>query len=97
MAVQVFEHMHARQFRSVPAATAIFQTHQYLLLSPIHFLTLLDHKASESSQQQGPGSTLELLPQDLDQFRTLQKANRELQAALKLSQKRGRQDDENEE
>ena len=62
--------------RSVPAATAIFQTHQYLLLSPIHFLTLLDHKASESSKQQGPGSTLELLPQDLDRFRTLQKANR---------------------
>ena len=41
----------ARQFRSVPAAAAIFQTHQYLLLSPIHFLTLLDYRASESSKR----------------------------------------------
>ena len=90
MAVQVFEHMHARQFRSVPAATAIFQTHQFLLLSSIHFLTLFDYKAS--SQQQGP--TLELLPQDLDQFQTLQKASKELQAALKLSQKRSKQSDD---
>jgi hypothetical protein len=49
------------------------------------------YKASPSQQQ---GSTLELLPQDLTRFRTLQKANKELQAALKLSQKRGRQSDD---
>jgi hypothetical protein len=94
MAVQVFEHMHAQQFRSVPAATAIFQTHQFLLVSSIHFLTLLDYKASSGSGSQQQGPTLELLPQDLDRFRTLQKANKELQAALKLSQKRSRQSDD---
>ena len=88
----MFEHMYARQFRSVPAATAIFQTRQFLLLSSINFLTLLDYTGKVSSQQQG--STLELLPQDLNRFRTLQKVNKELQAALKLSQKRGRQSDD---
>ena len=41
MAVQAFEHI---QFCSVPAATAIFQTRQFLLLSSMHFLTLLDYK-----------------------------------------------------
>jgi hypothetical protein len=90
MAVQVFEHMYARQFRSVPAATAIFQTHQFLLLSPLHFLTLLDYK--ESSQQRD--SVLELSPVDLNRFRTLQNANKQLLAAFKLSKKRGRNSDD---
>ena len=85
MAVQVFEHMYARQFRTVPSATAVFQTRQFLLLSSISFLTLLDYK--ESPQQQG--SIFELSPEDLNRFCTLQKANKQLQAALKLSQKRG--------
>jgi len=89
MAVQVFEHMYARQFHSVPAATAIFQTRQFLLLSSIHFLTLVDYK--ELSQQRG--SILELSPEDLNRFRTLQKANKQLQAALKLSRKRGGKSD----
>lgn len=48
VAVQVFVHM---QFCSVPAATMIFQTHQFLFLPSINFLTLLDHK--ESSWQLG--------------------------------------------
>ena len=82
MAVQVFEHMYAQQFRSVPAATAMFQTHQFLLLSSLHFLTLLDYK--ESSEH-----ILELSPEDLNRFRTLQKADKQLQAAFKLSKKRG--------
>jgi len=43
MAVQISEHMYARLFRSVPATTAIFQTLQFLLLSSINFLTLLDY------------------------------------------------------
>ncbi|KAF8167513.1 hypothetical protein B0H34DRAFT_854442 [Crassisporium funariophilum] len=82
MAVQVFEHMHAQQFRSVPAATAIFQTRQFLQLSSINFLTLLDYKEEQSS-------TLKLSPEDLHRFRTLQNADKQLQAALKLSQKQG--------
>jgi hypothetical protein len=92
MAVQVFEPMYARQFRSVPSATAIFQTHQYLLLSSFHFLTLLDYNLTDSSQQQG--SILELSPVDLNRFRTLQSANKQLQAAFKLSKKRGRNSDD---
>ena len=90
LAVQVLEHMYARQFRSVPAATAIFQTRQYMLLLSINFLTLLDYK--ESSQQQG--SILELSHDDLNRFRTLQKADKQLQAALKLSRKRGKNSDD---
>ena len=85
MAVQVFEHMYARQFRSVPAAMAIFQTRQFLLLSALHFLMLLDYK--ESSQQQT--SILEPSPADLNRFRTLQKVDKQLQAAFKLSKKPG--------
>ena len=93
MAVQVFKPMYARQFRSVPAATATFQTRQYLLLSSFHFLTLLDYK--DSSQQQG--SILELSTVDLNRFRTLQNANKQLQAAFKLSKKRGRNSDDDDE
>jgi len=82
MAVQVFEHMYARQFCSVPAAMAMFQTRQFLLLLSLHFLTLLDYK--ESSKH-----ILELSPEGLNRFRTLQKADKQLQAAFKLSKKRG--------
>ena len=63
----------------------IFQTHQFLQLSSINFLTLLNYK--ESSQQLG--FTLKLSPEDLTQFCTLQKADKQLQSALKHSQKWG--------
>jgi hypothetical protein len=90
MAVQAFEHMYARQFRSVPSATAIFHTRQFLFLSSINFLPpLLNYK--EFSQQQG--SILELSPEDSNRLRTMQKADKQLQAALKLSRKRGRSED----
>ena len=46
LAVQAFEHMYAQQFRSIPAATAIFQTRQFIQISAINFLTLLDYKGS---------------------------------------------------
>jgi hypothetical protein len=85
MGVQVFEYMYARQFRSVLPPLQCFKPCQFLLLSLINFLTLLDYK--ESSQQQG--SILELSPEDLNRFCTLQKADKQLQAALKLSQKQG--------
>ena len=87
-AIPVFEPMYARQFcsvTSVPAATEIFQTQEFQLLSSLHFLTLLDDK--ESSQQRG--SILDLSPVDLNGFRTLQNADEQLQAAFKLSKKRG--------
>jgi hypothetical protein len=52
-------------------------------------MALLDYK--ESSQQHG--SILELSPEDLYRLRTLQKADKQLQGALKLSWKRGKTSD----
>ena len=68
-AVQVFEHMYARQMRSVQAATTTFQPYQFILLSSIHFLTPLECK--EPSQRRG--FILQLSPEDLNRFRALQK------------------------
>ena len=47
-----------------------------------------------ATQQQG--SILELLPDDLNRFRTLQKADKQVQAALKLLWKWGRNSDDEE-
>ena len=47
-----------------------------------------------AAQQQG--SILELLPDHLTRFRTLQKTDKQVQAALKLSQKGGRNSDDEE-
>jgi len=46
LAVQLFQYRLARQFRSVPNATANFQTKQFLLLSSLQFLCLIDTKIS---------------------------------------------------
>jgi hypothetical protein len=73
----------------VPTATAIVQTCQFQLLSSFNFLTLLDYK--KSSQQHG--SNLELSPEDLNQFRTLQKTDKQLQQVLKLSRKQEKNSD----
>ena len=73
MAVQVFE---------CSATSFGTSCHRNLSNSPVSITctfsspfsntrTLLDYKAS--TQQQGPASCLELLPQDLDRFRTLQR------------------------
>ena len=74
--------MYAQQFRST---TAIFQTHQFLLLLSPHFLTLLDYK--ESSQQWGSIPSLELLPVDLNRFCTLLQNAGSIQAAKETGQK----------
>ena len=42
--LQLFENVINRQFRAVPEATAIFQTHQYTLCSPNTILCLLHHR-----------------------------------------------------
>lgn len=89
MAVQTFEHLYARQFRSVPAATSLFQTRHFLLLPSLNFLTLLHHKGHAQPQ----GSMLELSMEDLDRFRTMQKAKNHLKVALKSSRKRGGKSD----
>ncbi|KAJ7488491.1 hypothetical protein B0H11DRAFT_1686209, partial [Mycena galericulata] len=40
--VQVFELVHARQFRAIPRATSLLQTHQFRLLPPFTFLCCLE-------------------------------------------------------
>ena len=96
MAVQVFEcsatsfgtSCHRNLSNSPASLTSTFSS-PFSNTRTLLVEAALDYKAS--TQQQGPGSTLELWPQNLDRFRTLQKANRDLQAELKLSQKRSRQ------
>ena len=86
LAVQLFQYHLARQFRSVPDATAIFQTKQFLLLSSLQFLCLVDTKISP---HQLFTSFLELLPEDVDRYRALREGQKELTTAIKLSKKRG--------
>ena len=84
LAVQVFQHRLGRQFRSVPDATALFQTKQYLLLSSMQFLSLIETKLSP----QQSSTFIELLPQDVDRYKDLKNGQKELTTALKLSKKR---------
>ena len=86
LAVQLFQYRLARQFRSVPDATAIFQTKQFLLLSSLQFLCLVDTKLSSA---QLTASFIELSSEDVDRYRALRDGQKELTAALKLSKKRG--------
>jgi hypothetical protein len=89
LAVQLFQHRLGPQFRSVPDATALFQTRQFLLLSSIQFLCLIDTKLSPQQSTTGMPSFIELLPQDIDRYKALKNGQKELTAALKLSKKRG--------
>ena len=86
LAVQLFQFHLARQFRSAPDATAIFQTRQFLLLSSLQFLCLIDTKIST---QQSERPFIELSPEDLSRYKSLKDGQRELTVALKLSKKRG--------
>ncbi|PPQ87308.1 hypothetical protein CVT25_002058 [Psilocybe cyanescens] len=86
LAVQLFQYRLARQFRSVPDATAIFQTKQFLLLSSLQFLCLADTKISA---EQLARSFVELTQEDTDRYRALRDGQKELTAAIKLSRKRG--------
>ena len=86
LAVQLFQYRIARQFRSVPDATAIFQTKQFLLLSSLQFLCLIDTKITDA---QLAASFIELTPDDVDRYRALRNGEKELTAVIKLSKKRG--------
>ncbi|KAF8801615.1 hypothetical protein BYT27DRAFT_7261749 [Phlegmacium glaucopus] len=65
LAVQLFQYCLARQFRSVPDTTAIFQTKQFLLLSSLLFLCLVNTKISP---EQLAASFIELSPEDVDHY-----------------------------
>jgi hypothetical protein len=86
LAVQLFQYRLARQFRSVPDMTAIFQTKQFLLLSSLQFLCLADSKIS---REQLATSFIELSLEDVNRYRALREGQKELIAAIKLSKKRG--------
>ena len=86
LAVQLFQYRIARQFRSVPDATAIFQTKQFLLLPSLQFLCLVDTKITAA---QLAASFIELTPEDADRYRALRNGQKELTAVIKLSKKRG--------
>jgi hypothetical protein len=84
LAVQVFQHRLGRQFRSVPDATALFQTNQFLLLSSMQFLCLVETVLPP----QQSSSSIELLPQGLDRYKDFRNGQKELTTALKLSKRR---------
>ena len=86
LAVQLFQHRLGPHFRSVPDATALFQTKQFLLLSSIQFLCLIETKLSP---QQSSAPFIELSTRDIDHYKALKNGQKELTAALKLSKKRG--------
>jgi hypothetical protein len=91
LAVQLFQHQLGPRFRPVPDATALFQTKQFLLLSSIQFLCLIETKISP---QQSSMLFIELLPQDVDRYKALKNGQKKLTAALKLSKKHGSGGDE---
>jgi hypothetical protein len=94
VAVQLFEYMHGRQFRSIPEATSIFQTKQFALLGSNAFLCLL----SLPPRSTVPG--LELSQEDADRFKNLLMHEDKFKEAMRLFRKRGQgkevQEDEEE-
>ncbi|KAJ7273022.1 hypothetical protein C8J57DRAFT_264300 [Mycena rebaudengoi] len=80
--VQVFEMAHARQFRAIPQATSFLHTHQFRLLPPFTFLSLL----SDTPTTNAVG--LELSAGDAHVFKDLMSATERFNAAVKLSRSR---------
>jgi hypothetical protein len=90
IAVQMFQYRgRAREFRLVTDSTLLFQTKQYLLISSIQFLCLLDTKFP--SDQALPYCPYIEVTSDMDmeRFKTLKEGKNELISVLKLSRKRG--------
>ena len=83
LAVQVFKHMHGRQFREHPDATANFQTKQFAFLSSYAFLSLL------SSTPKTVPTGLELALKDAEQFRQLLLGESKFMNAMHLCCKHG--------
>jgi len=68
----------------VPDAAVIFQTKQFLLLSSLQFLYLVNTKITDA---QLAVSFIELTPEDVDHYQALQNDQKELTAVIKLSKK----------
>jgi hypothetical protein len=87
IAVQLFQYRNrAREFRPVTDSTLLFQTKQYLLVSSIQFLCLLDTKFSSDQALPYIEVTSDM---DMERFKALKEGKNELISALKLSRKRG--------
>ncbi|KAJ7211942.1 hypothetical protein C8J57DRAFT_1097355, partial [Mycena rebaudengoi] len=80
--VQVFEMAHARQFCAIPQATSFLHTHQFRLLPPLTFLSLL----SDTPTTNAVG--LELSVGDAHVFKDLMSATERFNGAVKLSRSR---------
>ncbi|KAJ7687746.1 hypothetical protein B0H17DRAFT_1136102 [Mycena rosella] len=78
---QVYQLVHARQFRAVPQATAFLQTYQYHQLPPFTFLTRL----SGVPTIKAPG--IKLTPGDASLFKGLNSSVGRFNAAVKASRK----------
>jgi hypothetical protein len=88
IAVQLFQYRgHAREFRLVTDATLLFQTKQYLLISSIQFLCLLDTKFPFDRDHALPYIEV-TSDQDMERFKALREGKDQLSSALKLSRKR---------
>ena len=82
--LQVFEHSgHGAQFRSIPEVTALLQLHQYVLLPPTCFLTLLNTQPLKVNN-----SGFELSPIDMVLFNDLKRGKEQLRKAMKAFRKR---------
>ncbi|KAJ6522433.1 hypothetical protein DFH09DRAFT_1421922 [Mycena vulgaris] len=82
LGVQLFEFVHARQFRAIPEATSRFQTKHYDLLAPFNFLYRL-HRSVKTN-----ASGVELAPEDKALFADLQNGIARFNAAVKASRSR---------
>jgi hypothetical protein len=93
VAVQIFEHMHARQFHSIPEATSLLQTSQFALFGSHSFLCLLSFPPKTSA------SGVELGQEDAERFKSLFAHEDKFKEAMRLFRKRGQsgvQEDEEE-
>lgn len=84
IAVQLFEHTRAGQFRAIPEATAALQTSQYAHLPSIRFLCLLNATIAKNS------SGLTLAARETEHFKLLQGSQSALNEATKKFLSRGR-------
>ena len=91
IAVQVFEHMHARQFCCVPKATSRFQTNQFALFGSNLFLCLLLRPPKTFT------SGIELGQEDSEHFKRLLAHEDKLKEARRLFQKCGQIEDQEDE
>lgn len=87
-AIQIFEHMHARQFRSIPEATSTLQIKQFTLLASYSVPCLLSMPPKIS------GFGLELAQEDAENFKILLRNKDMFKKAMQLFHKQGKSSEE---